>query len=104
LGVLSLLRATDWFGGGFFNSLERFWYRSFWSMSFREDLLSTIRWIEVTAPLIVVALFGHQRFHRLDPTPHSSFVVQVLFTELALQIALLALDDPTLDHEQRNRQ
>src|SRR5215218_4651841 len=44
------------------------------------------------------------RGNRLDPTPHSCFVAQVLFAELPLQIPLLALDDATLDHQQRNRQ
>src|SRR5215208_7052360 len=38
---------------------------------------------------------------RLDPTPHSSFVAQVLFTELALQVPLLTLDHTTLDYQQR---
>src|SRR5215207_3531355 len=46
---------------------------------------------------------GEKRSNRLDPTPHSCFVAQVLFTELALQIALLSLDDATLDHQQRDR-
>jgi hypothetical protein len=41
---------------------------------------------------------------RLDPAPHLRFVAQVLFAELPLQIPLLALDDPTLDHQQRDRQ
>src|SRR5215216_3771342 len=41
---------------------------------------------------------------RLDPTPHSRFVAQVLFTELALQIAFLTLDDAALNHLQRDRQ
>jgi hypothetical protein len=41
---------------------------------------------------------------RLDPAPHSCFVAQVLFAELPLQVALLLLDDPTLDHQQRYRQ
>src|SRR5215208_145333 len=35
---------------------------------------------------------------------HPCLVAQVLFTELALQIALLSLNDTTLDHQQRNRQ
>src|SRR5918993_5203817 len=47
---------------------------------------------------------GERRSNRLDPTPHSCFIAQVLFTELALQIALLSLDDATLDHQQHNRQ
>src|SRR5215208_3530638 len=47
---------------------------------------------------------GEKRSNRLDPTPHSCFIAQALFTELALQIALLSLDDATLDHQQRNRQ
>ena len=41
---------------------------------------------------------------RLDPAPHSCFVAQILFAELPLQVALLAFDDPTLDHQQRYRQ
>src|SRR5918997_2261717 len=44
------------------------------------------------------------RADRLDPTPHLSFVAQVLFAELPLQVPLLALDDPTLDHHKRDRQ
>src|SRR4051794_7727968 len=41
---------------------------------------------------------------RLDPTPHSFFVAQVLFAELPFQVALLAFDDPTLDYQQHYRQ
>src|SRR5215217_9186707 len=44
------------------------------------------------------------RDDHLDPTPHLCFVAQVLFAELPLQVALLALDDPTLDYQQRYRQ
>jgi hypothetical protein len=50
------------------------------------------------------SVWPYQRFLRLDPTPHLCFVAQVLFTKLALQIALLTLDNATLDYEQRNRQ
>src|SRR5918998_972932 len=39
-----------------------------------------------------------------EPTPRLRLVAQVLFAELAFQVALLPFDYPALDHHQRRRQ
>src|SRR4028118_2230831 len=42
--------------------------------------------------------------HRSDPTPHPSLVAQVLVAELALQVALLAFYDATVNQVQDDRE
>jgi hypothetical protein len=52
---------------------------------------------DLDCPITLLLHTQVNRGDRLDPTPDLCFVAQVLFAELALQIALLALDHAALD-------